>query len=297
MDYAMKVYPMHLENGKTEWCVEYPDLKGCVGGGDTIEEAIADAQATKSVYLSYLKDEGIELPVPKDEGSLPSGKIALRVPKTTHKQLLENAQMDGVSLNTYINTAISEKIGRASFSNQRILELEQELAYYKFKDKNLVDKQNRGHESKKFSVGNFVLRSLKDFNVQGECMLQITGMNMYLESIRYSVEQVSKENENVQVSRLLEIVDCTKTKISVRLRKELKSENLNAPFLDISSIGEFYLSDKAMQNFDSIRDMEDYVEKRLDFLVDKVQMDAYLSQLIANVTGSFGNAPVVILSE
>ena len=120
---------------------------------------------------------------------------------------------------------------------------------------------------------------------------------MYLESIRYSVEQVSKENENVQVSRLLEIVDCTETKISVRLRKELKSEKLNAPFLDISSIGEFYLSDKAMQNFDSIRDMEDYVEKRLDFLVDKVQMDAYLSQLIANVTGSFGNVPVVILSE
>lgn len=25
-------------------------------------------QATKSVYLSYLKDEGIELPVPKEEG-------------------------------------------------------------------------------------------------------------------------------------------------------------------------------------------------------------------------------------
>lgn len=125
-------------------------------------------------------------------------------------------------------------------------------------------------------------------------MLQITGMNMYLESVRYSVEQVSKENENVQVSRLLEIVDCTETKISVRLRKELKFENLNASFLDISSIGEFYLSDKAVQNFDSIRGMEDYLEKRLDFLVDKVQMDTYLSQLIANVTGSFGNMPIVI---
>lgn len=128
-------------------------------------------------------------------------------------------------------------------------------------------------------------------------MLQITGMNMYLESVRYSVEQVSTENGNIQVSRSLEIVDCTETKISVRLRKELKFENLNAPFLDISSIGEFYLSDKAVQNFDSIRDMEDYVEKRLDFIVDKVQMDTYLSQLIANVTGSFGNVPVVIQSE
>lgn len=125
-------------------------------------------------------------------------------------------------------------------------------------------------------------------------MLQITGVNLYLESIKYSVEQVSTENRNIQVSRLLEIVDCTETKISVRLRKVLKSENLNTPFLDISSIGVFYLSDKAMQNFDSIRDMEAYVEKRLDFLVDKVQMDAYLSQLIANVTGSFGNMPVVI---
>lgn len=125
-------------------------------------------------------------------------------------------------------------------------------------------------------------------------MLQITGVNLYLESIEYSVEQVSTENRNIQVSRLLEIVDCTETKISVRLRKVLKSENLNTPFLDISSIGEFYLSDKAMQNFDSIRDMEDYVEKRLDFLVDKVQMDAYLSQLIANITGSFGNMPVVV---
>ena len=56
MDYAMRVYPIHLENGKTEWCVEYLDLKSCVGGGDTIEEAIADAEASKNAYLSYLKE-------------------------------------------------------------------------------------------------------------------------------------------------------------------------------------------------------------------------------------------------
>ena len=101
MDYAMRVYPMHLENGKTEWCVEYPDLKGCVGGGDTIEEAIADAQATKSVYLSYLKDEGIELPVPKEEGGLPSGKIALRVPKTTHQLLVKKLDELHFQINAY----------------------------------------------------------------------------------------------------------------------------------------------------------------------------------------------------
>lgn len=116
MEYPMKVYPIHFDDGRTEWCVEYPDLKGCVGGGDTVEEAIADAEISKQVYLECLKSEGIEAPVPTLETDLPSGKIALRVAKTTHKQLIENAKREGVSLNSYIQTAISEKIGRDSYS-------------------------------------------------------------------------------------------------------------------------------------------------------------------------------------
>lgn len=118
MEYPMKVYPMVFKNGKKEWAVEYPDLPGCVGGGETIEEAIKDAQASMKVYLNFLKNEGKKLPIPSNEMTLPSGKIALRVPKTTHKQLLVNAKAEGVSLNTYINTAISEKIGRVSVSKK-----------------------------------------------------------------------------------------------------------------------------------------------------------------------------------
>ena len=45
--------------------------------------------------------------------ALPSGRIALRVPRSTHRYLLYRARIEGVSLNTYINTAISEKLGRA----------------------------------------------------------------------------------------------------------------------------------------------------------------------------------------
>lgn len=44
--------------------------------------------------------------------ALPSGRIALRVPRSTHQILLFRARIEGVSLNTYINTAISEKLGR-----------------------------------------------------------------------------------------------------------------------------------------------------------------------------------------
>ena len=52
----MKVYPMHFDDGSTEWCVECPDLKDCVGGGDTVEEAII-AEKSKQVYLKCLKNE------------------------------------------------------------------------------------------------------------------------------------------------------------------------------------------------------------------------------------------------
>ena len=27
MEYSMKVYPIHFDDCRTEWCVEYPNLK------------------------------------------------------------------------------------------------------------------------------------------------------------------------------------------------------------------------------------------------------------------------------
>lgn len=76
MEYSMKVYPINLENGKTEWCVEFPDLPGCVGGGDTVEEAIKDAEESQKVYLSFLASENKPIPKPSVEDDLPSGKIS-----------------------------------------------------------------------------------------------------------------------------------------------------------------------------------------------------------------------------
>lgn len=113
----MKAYTIDFEDGRTEWCVEYPDLQGCVGGGDTLQEAIEDAEMSKKVYLNYLDENGIEIPNPTKETDLPSGKIALRVAKTTHKKLIENAKKEGVSLNSYIQMAISEKLGREQESS------------------------------------------------------------------------------------------------------------------------------------------------------------------------------------
>ena len=50
-DCAIFVYPIFMENGKTEWAAEYPRLPYLVGGGDSPEEAVKEAEENKKVYI------------------------------------------------------------------------------------------------------------------------------------------------------------------------------------------------------------------------------------------------------
>lgn len=50
-DCVIFVYPLFLKNGKTEWAAEYPSLPYLVGGGDSPEEAVKEAEENKQVYI------------------------------------------------------------------------------------------------------------------------------------------------------------------------------------------------------------------------------------------------------
>lgn len=50
-DCVLFVYPIFLKNGKTEWATEYPSLPYLVGGGDSPEEAVKEAEENKQVYI------------------------------------------------------------------------------------------------------------------------------------------------------------------------------------------------------------------------------------------------------
>lgn len=50
-DCVIFVYPIFMENGKTEWAAEYPSLPYLVGGGDSPEEAVKEAEENKKVYI------------------------------------------------------------------------------------------------------------------------------------------------------------------------------------------------------------------------------------------------------
>ena len=109
-NYEMKVYPKKDIDGNVYWTAVFPAIKECIGGGSTIEEAIADAQENLSIYFEYLENEKNPKPPEYIENDY-NGKIALRLPRSTHKKVSEMAEIEGVSVNTLLVSAVEHYLG------------------------------------------------------------------------------------------------------------------------------------------------------------------------------------------
>jgi len=69
--------------------------------GETMEEAVAMAKDAIGGYLQTLEKEGLPVPVPLAEKKF-SGKIALRIDPTLHRDIVVKAQLEGISINKFI---------------------------------------------------------------------------------------------------------------------------------------------------------------------------------------------------
>lgn len=106
MKYPYYVYQMQVEN-HTFWVAESPALKGCVGQGDTQEEAVSELEVNEAEWLATAEEYGIEIPaVPTRTAEQYSGKFTMRISPVEHKKAVELAKQEGVSLNQYVNDAI-----------------------------------------------------------------------------------------------------------------------------------------------------------------------------------------------
>jgi predicted RNase H-like HicB family nuclease len=96
------------------------ELEGCMTEGETLKETLELLEDAKRAWLETALEDGLEIPLPESmrEEKEYSGKILLRLPKSLHKKLAESAQKEGVSLNTYIISLLSEKhAGREILEN------------------------------------------------------------------------------------------------------------------------------------------------------------------------------------
>jgi len=85
-----------------------PGIQGLSAFGETREKALSELNIASGVYFESLKKAGRQLP--DEEKIIPySGQIRLRMPKSLHADLSDWAKDEGVSLNTYIVTLLSER--------------------------------------------------------------------------------------------------------------------------------------------------------------------------------------------
>lgn len=97
LPYRMEVVEDPDEGG---YVVSFPDLKGCITCGETIETALKNAKDAKRVWLEAALEENCSIPEPGELEKY-SGQFKIRMPKSLHRQLAEQSKREGISMNQY----------------------------------------------------------------------------------------------------------------------------------------------------------------------------------------------------
>lgn len=104
LPYRMELTPDPDEGG---YVVSFPDLPGCLSVGETIDEAVANAEDAKREWLAAAIEDGYPIKEPNDIDNY-SGQFKLRLPKSLHKSLSVHAKEEGVSMNQYCMYLLSK---------------------------------------------------------------------------------------------------------------------------------------------------------------------------------------------
>ena len=101
-DYMTMNYRMEIVEDKDEggFVVSFPELPGCITGGESVETAVANALDAKKAWLEAAMEDGVEIHEP-DSLEDYSGQFKLRIPRSLHRSLAEHSKKEGISMNQY----------------------------------------------------------------------------------------------------------------------------------------------------------------------------------------------------
>lgn len=96
------------------YLAEAPELPGCFTAGETDLEALELLQDAMAGWFESRLANGLSIPEPSRVPGEPySGRILLRIPPAVHRQLVEQAREQGVSLNQWALTVLLEGMNDA----------------------------------------------------------------------------------------------------------------------------------------------------------------------------------------
>lgn len=104
LPYRMEIIP----DDQGYFFINYPDLPGCMTQVEDINDAMLMARDALQLWLEVKLEYGDPIPLPKPP-EMHSGKFLLRIRKSLHRTLAEEAEADGVSLNSYVAAILESR--------------------------------------------------------------------------------------------------------------------------------------------------------------------------------------------
>lgn len=109
-EYMSLPYTIELTPDDGSFFVRAKELEGCMSVAETKADALAMIEDAKREWLHAAIEEGLDIPLPEAmQEARYSGKFPLRLPKSLHRKLAESAEKEGVSLNQYLVSLLSER--------------------------------------------------------------------------------------------------------------------------------------------------------------------------------------------
>lgn len=110
--YTRVVIPVESRGYHAE-ILEFP---GCFAQGETVEKAYNNLERAAESWIESALSQGHAIPQPSANLTY-SGRIALRLPVSIHQQAAHLAERNDTSLNTFIVSAVSAKVGAEELYN------------------------------------------------------------------------------------------------------------------------------------------------------------------------------------
>jgi predicted RNase H-like HicB family nuclease len=106
----MLKYSINLIWSEEDYCyvARVSEFPGLSAFGETPEEAVKEVKIALDGFIKVYEEDGCSIPEPETLKQY-SGQTRLRLPKSLHAALSEEAKIEGSSLNSFIVHLLSEK--------------------------------------------------------------------------------------------------------------------------------------------------------------------------------------------
>jgi predicted RNase H-like HicB family nuclease len=93
------------------YVINFPDLPGCMTQVEESAEIGPAAEEARRLWIATEYDDGEDIPMPSYPEEY-SGRFNLRLPRSLHRRLAEQARSEGVSLNQLAVSLLAERPSR-----------------------------------------------------------------------------------------------------------------------------------------------------------------------------------------